>query len=113
MEECRRSCVVGEVAGDVVAGLAAVLVFGHFEFGLDGAEAGFHKGVVVTIGGPAHALAELGAAENGSVLLAGVLPAAVAVMDQTGSRLPITDGVAQRIEDATRHGVVRQFPYGL
>ena len=36
--------VIGEVAGDVLPCLTAVLVFGHFEFGLDGAEAGFHEG---------------------------------------------------------------------
>jgi len=91
--------VVGEVAGDVLPSLPAVLVFGHFEFGLDGAEAGFHEGVVVAVSGPAHALAELGSAEDGPIVLAGVLPAAVAVVDETGGRLPIADRMGQRIQD--------------
>src|SRR5829696_636916 len=91
--------VVGEVAGDVLPGLTAVLVFGHFEFGLDGAEAGFHEGVVVAVSGPAHALAKFRSAENGVISLAGVLPAAIAVVDQTGGRLPIADGMGQGIED--------------
>jgi hypothetical protein len=64
----------------------------------DGAEAGFHEGVVVAVGGPAHALAGLGSAEHGAIRLAGVLAAAVAVMDQARGRLPIADGVAQRVQ---------------
>ena len=62
------------------------------------AEAGFHEGVVVAIGGPAHALAELGSAENGAISLAGVLAAAVAVIDQAGGRLPIADRVRQCVQ---------------
>src|SRR6476660_8589998 len=91
--------VVGEVAGDVLSGLAAVLVFGHFEFGLDGAKAGFHEGVVVAVSGPAHAFAKRRAAEDGPIVLAGVLPAAVAVVDQTRGRLPIADRMGQGIQD--------------
>src|SRR5881394_1017311 len=91
--------VVGEVAGDVMSGQAAVLVFGHFEFGLDGAEAGFHEGVVVAVSGAAHALAKLRSAEDGPIVLAGVLAAAVAVVDETGGWLPIADRMGQRIQD--------------
>src|SRR2546428_14095887 len=78
--------VVGEVAGDVLSGLAAVGGFGDFEFGLDGAEAGFHEGVVVAVSGPAHALAKLRSAEDGPIGLPGVLPGRGAVMDQNRSR---------------------------
>src|SRR5437868_11529772 len=102
--------VVGEVAGDVLAGLAAVLVFGHFEFGLDGAETGFHEGVVVAISGPAHALAKLRSTKDGPILLAGVLPAAIAVMDQTRSWLPTADRMGQGIQDERFGHLFSQAP---
>src|SRR6266566_5571390 len=102
--------VIGEVAGDVLPGQAAVLVFGHFEFGLDGAETGFHEGVVVAVSGPAHALAKLRSAEDGPIVLAGVLPAAVAVMDQTGGWLPIADRMGQCIQDERFGHLLGQTP---
>src|SRR5829696_8518157 len=102
--------VVGEVAGDVLSGLATVLVFGHFEFGLDGPKAGFHEGVVVTIGGPTHALAKLGSAKDTPVSLAGVLPTAVAVMDQSRGRLSIADRMGQRIQDERFGHLLSQAP---
>src|SRR6186997_2778587 len=102
--------VVSEVVGDVLAGLAAVLVFGHFEFGLDGAEAGFHEGVVVAVSGPAHALAKLSSAEDGAIFLAGVLATAIAVMDQARGRLPIADRMGQRIEDERIGHLLSQAP---
>ena len=73
--------VVSEVAGDLVSGLSAVMVFGHFQFGLDGAEAGFHESIVVAVGRAAHALAHLGSSQNSAIRVAGVLAAAIAVMD--------------------------------
>src|SRR3989442_1130201 len=91
--------LVGEGAGDVLSGLAAVGGFGPFELWLDGSVAGIHVGVVVDICVPAHALAKLRWAEDGPIVLAGVLPAAVAVMDQTTSRLAIADCMGQGIED--------------
>ena len=102
--------VIGEVAGDIVAGLAAVLVFGHFEFGLDGAEAGFHEGVVVAVGGPAHALAELSSAEDGAISVAGILSAAIAVMDQACGGLPVTDGMLKGIQDERVGHLLGQAP---
>jgi hypothetical protein len=91
--------VVGEVAGDLRSRGVAVIVLGQFEFGLDGSEAGFHEGVVVAVGGAAHALSAVGAAEDGSIVVAGVLPAAVAVMNETRRRLAQRDGLLQRVDD--------------
>lgn len=51
--------MVGNVLGDDSARVVAVLIFGHFQFGLDRAEAGLHERVVVNVVGPAHALAAL------------------------------------------------------
>lgn len=58
--------------------------FGHFQFGLDGSEAGFREGIVVAVGDAAHALAHGSASQDGPVLMAGILSATVAVMDQFG-----------------------------
>jgi len=41
--------VIGQVAGDVAACFEAILVFGHFEFNLDGSETRFHESVVVAV----------------------------------------------------------------
>ena len=102
--------VVSEVAGDLVSGLSAVMVFGHFQFGLDGAEAGFHEGVVVAVGGPAHALAELGSAQNGAISMAGVLAAAIAVVDESRRWLPVTDGLLEGFEDERVGHLLGQAP---
>ena len=59
-----------------------VLVGGHFEFAFDRSEAGFHEGVVVAVGCAAHALTDAGAAQHRAVTSAGVLSAAIAVMNQ-------------------------------
>jgi len=75
------------------------LVFGHFEFGLDGSEARFDEGVVIAVVGAAHALADRGAAEHGPVAMTGVLAAAIAVMNQTGRRLSGTDRLVQGLEN--------------
>src|SRR5260370_15307760 len=37
-----------------------VVIFGHFQLGLECAEARFHDGVVIDVGGPAHALTHSG-----------------------------------------------------
>ncbi len=55
--------VVRQVAGDVLARLTALLVFGHFQLGLDGPEARFHESVVVTVGGAVHDFNNLSAAQ--------------------------------------------------
>ena len=41
--------VVSNVIADLDPGCHNIVIFFHFEFGLDGAEAGFHEGVVVAI----------------------------------------------------------------
>ncbi len=69
--------VVGEVAGDILSGESAVVVFGHFEFGLDGSEARFHEGVIVWIISTAHALQHFFVADYFSEIIAAVLPASV------------------------------------
>lgn len=73
--------VIGQVAGDVAARFEAILVFGHFEFNLDGSETRFHESVVVAVSGAAHALAHGSAAQQGSIGTAGILSATIAVMN--------------------------------
>jgi hypothetical protein len=102
--------VVGEVAGDFGAGVVAVIVFGHFEFGLDGPEAGFHEGVVVAVSGAAHALLAGGSAENISIVVAGVLSAAIAVMNQTRRRLATGNGFTEGVADEFFGHAFRERP---
>ena len=63
-----RVVVVGDVGRDLSPRGSDVLVVGHFEFGLDGSEARFHEGVVVAVAGAAHALTDVRAAQDRSVL---------------------------------------------
>ena len=51
-----------------------------------------------------------GAAEHGAIVVAGVLAAAVAVMDQAGRRLPVADGLLQGVEDERLGHVLGQAP---
>src|SRR5688572_20377025 len=74
-------------ARDSSGSVKAALVFGHFQLGLDGAEAGFHEGVVVAVGGAVHALTDLAAPQHGPIGVAGILAAAIAVVHQARRRL--------------------------
>ena len=98
--------VVGDVVADLSPGRTLVLVFGHFEFRLEGSEAGFHEGVVVAVVGAAHALADVCAAQDGSIAGAGVLAATVGVLDQTRCRLTFADaGLQDRDHEVFGHGL--------
>jgi len=56
--------VVVNVFGDLAARRPAVLVFGHFQLGLEGSKARFHEGVVVAVVSAAHALTEARCADT-------------------------------------------------
>ena len=73
--------VVVEVVGDFTLCGPLVVIFGHFEFGLDGSEARFHEGVVVAVVGAVHALPEVSAAQEAAVASAGILTATIGVMN--------------------------------
>ena len=101
----------GEVVVDVVTDLVSchpmVFVFGHFQFGFDRSEARFHEGIVVAVVGAVHALAERGPSQQSAIPCAGVLAAAIGVVDQIGGRLSLTDRHPQRREyEIFRHGFV-------
>jgi hypothetical protein len=49
-------------------------------------------------------------AEDGSVFMAGLLPAAAAVMDQPGRRLPVRDGKLRGVEHQCLAHMVGQVP---
>jgi hypothetical protein len=72
--------VVVDVFLDCVIGLFQRVVGGHFQFGLDSPEARFHEGVVVTVGGVAHALAHLATLDQLSIAGCGILTAAITVV---------------------------------
>ena len=56
--------VVVDVLGDLASRNPVVVIFGHFQFRLERAETRFHEGVVVAVGGSAHALKHLGSAQH-------------------------------------------------
>jgi hypothetical protein len=84
--------VVADVLSYLFSCLPTVFIIGHFEFRVDRSEATFHESVVVTIPRPTHALNSSSATQNGSLFVAGILTAAVAVMDQSGLRLSFFNG---------------------
>src|SRR6266852_5517808 len=88
--------VVMDVLFDLSTRRSTVLVFGHFEFRLEGSKTRFHEGVVVAVAGAAHALTEFCAAQDGPVTYAGVLPSAVCVMDEARGRLSLADRHGER-----------------
>src|SRR5438477_10527443 len=88
--------VVGEVLADFALGGPLVVIFGHFEFGLDGSKTRFHEGVVVAVVGAVHALPEVSAAQEAAVASAGILAAAIGMMKQAGRRLTIANGDPKR-----------------
>ncbi len=91
--------VVADVLRDLeFCGVMAV-VFGHFEFSFDGSKAAFHEGVVVAVGSPAHALADVGSSQDRSVTIAGVLAASVTVMDQVVGGFSFANDSAKHLED--------------
>ena len=47
--------IVAQEIGNLAAGDSAVLIFGHFQFSLDGSKARFHKRVVVAVVGACRA----------------------------------------------------------
>ena len=65
--------VIREVVADLSTCRLLRLVFGHFEFRLEGSEAGFQEGVVVAVVGAAQALADVGAAQDSAIAGVGVL----------------------------------------
>lgn len=102
--------VVSQIAGNVSAGAGAVFVFGHLELGLDSTEAGFHESVVIAVGSAAHALANARTAHHGTKSMAGVLAAAITVVDQTWCGLSITNGVLQRLKDEAVSHIIGELP---
>ena len=84
--------VVADVFGDFFQRNLDALVFGHFEFVLEGSEEAFHECVVITVVGSAHALSDAGATQNGSVVVTGVLAASIGVVNDSFGRLPFFDG---------------------
>ena len=103
--------VVGDVLFDFFQGGGMIVVFGHFEFGLEGSKTRFHESVVVAVAGAAHALTHRRAAQHVAVLGPGVLAAAVAVVNQVpepGCR----DRMAalQRVQDELLGHVAGQLP---
>ena len=60
-----------------------------------GSEAGFHEGVVVAVISAVHALAKVSAAKQTAVASAGILAAALGVVNQAGRRLTIANGQSQ------------------
>ena len=91
-----RMSAIGIVVEDVSSGLFSCLpttfVIVQFEFGLDRSEATFHECVVVAVGCPVHALQSFSATQHGSIFVAGILSAAISVMNQSGRWLSFFNG---------------------
>jgi len=87
--------VVVDVICDFGAGLLNRGIGFHFVFGFESAEAGLHDCVVIAVAGTAHALGHLSSREQLSILFAGVLSASICVVNQSGGRLPVSNGVLE------------------
>ena len=85
MPECRQfKIVVADVSSDLFSCLPTAFIIGHLEFCLDRSEVTFHECVIITVARTTHALNRSSASQNGSIFVAGILTAAVAVMNQSG-----------------------------
>lgn len=90
---------------DLGPGVGRVIVFGHFQFGLDRTEAGFHEGVVGALVGAAHALPHRGATQHGAI-------GALAFEDDEGSSVQPVGTLADLLAEAPaggRHPVGTSF----
>ena len=73
--------VVRDVLSDLPPGRSMMFVFGHFELCLECSKARFHERVVITIVGAVHALSDTGPAKDCAIPAAGILTAAIRVVD--------------------------------
>ena len=74
------SVVVCEVFADLDSGDSLIFVIGHFQFGLEPSKTRFHKSVVITIGGAAHALQHARTGQDVAILGASVLGVSVSIL---------------------------------
>jgi hypothetical protein len=102
--------VVADVIGDFLSCCVLVGVRFHFQFGLDGAKARLHEGVVVAVLGAAHALRHARPGQQLAIFGAGVLASPVCVVDQAGPGLPQGDGSPQRGQNQRFSHVILQIP---
>lgn len=77
---------------------------------LDGSEAGVEEGVVVAVVGPAHALADAGASEHLPIAFAGILSAAIGVMNDPLFGLATDNGLTQGGKHQILVHSLREFP---
>ena len=82
----------------------------HFEFSFECSETRFHEGVVVAVGGAAHALLDVGASQNRAVTVAGVLAASIGVMNQAVGQMTFTDRSSEHFEDQRFGHVHAEIP---
>ena len=86
--------VITDVLANLPSGYSFAFVAFHLQFRFDGPKARLHEGIVVATIRSAHALTHLSPLQNPTVLFAGVLPAAIRMVDQIRTRSSQADGTA-------------------
>jgi len=81
-----------------------------YQFGLEGAKEAFHDRIVVTVAAPAHTALQTMILEKLLVLIAGVLYAAIAMMQQRPRRCTLQEGCLQGLADQVRSQMIRRGP---
>lgn len=105
VRNCNRGCIERSLFVP-----AHCLVIGHFEFRLDCAETTFHECIVVAIACTTHALKSLGATQNGSIFVAGILASAIAVMNQSRRWLSLLHSQSQSSQYERLSHIIGQMP---
>lgn len=91
--------VVMDILGNFPTASLEIFIETDLQLSFDGSEAGFDKGIVIAIVGATHALSHGGAFEDGPIFVAGILSAAIGVVDQCRRRLAAGDGQFQGGQD--------------
>ena len=84
--------VVRDGLSDLSSGRSMMFVFGHFEFCLECSKARFHERVVITIVGADHALSDTRPAKVRTIPAAGILTAAIRVVNHLWCWVTFTSG---------------------